>query len=438
MNKLNNGTIVSLFDAALKCLMSTMKDLLPYYLEIMPSKVSYKLIDLSVELKKIDTFAICIQHWPLTNFDVTNLRNDLSEDHYALIFNKLRDNSVKKITKFDFVGELIWKFGHYNKVDKTFTEFLLNYILKNKQESSCSIAKSRSFQDALKHCLSVNKKLPPKEEVNVSKQNALKKTIQMHIQIVVEYQILDELMIVLRNQHNENPTVRLIISCYFFRWTNSTNICKIIQLTDKSELHGIDLGFSAMSNNQVFDVCEALGKCSQLKNLTWHYGNLKETDFHALSECISMLPKLNYLDLSMNHALFSKLKESDPIPFETLTSLILSGCGIDRSTMSAFATSCNTFQSIRLLDLSYNKALRKSKKSLVHFIQSIAAKLQYLDLMHCNIKSKTLSAICESFVESKQLSVLKLWKNDSSLEYFQDVLYPALKNQSLKEFPPII
>ena len=442
MERINPGLIDTLFQTALKHVLLIHRDLLQIYLGKLPLNISYKLIDCSIQLKTIDKFSTLIKYWPSSLFDVANLNNNLSKEHYALIFNKLNENTVKNINEFNFVGKLIWKFGHYKPTENSFTELFLNFILKINQ-SDCSsikypVAKTKSFHDALSYSLTFNKESTKIATDGICRNSKdVEKAITMHIEFVVDHQTLDKIMTVLRNQEG-NPSIRLNIVCYYFRGINQSNICKILQMAEKTVLFGIDFGFSALSNKQILSVCQALGKCIQLKNLTWYYGNLTREKFHMISECISMLPSLRYMDLSMNYKLFLELEESTLLPFESITSLILSGCGIDQNIIRCFTTSINSFKNVRLLDLSCNQNLRKAGVDLVNFIQAISMNLQYLDIMSCNLKSKTLFSLCECFSESKQLNVLKLWENNSTLEYFQQYLYPCLKNVLLlKEFPPL-
>ena len=434
----------TLFNTTLNYILKINRDLFQLYLQKLPLNIFYKLVECSIQLENIDKFATLIKYWPSTLFDAAKIRNSLKKDHYAVIFNKIKENTVENVTEFDFVGKSISKFGHQNKSkENLFTELFLNFIFEIKKRTypkrcSAKRVKTKSYQDALRSAV-LNKEVAQKSDCREYEKiiKYSRKTMTMRIELVVEYENLDRIISVLTLQEE---FIKLKIVCYYFRGIISTNICKILQMADKAHLLSIDLGFSVISNKQTVDVCEALGKCVQLTNLTWNYGDLNWEKFEIISNCISMMSHLNSLNLSLNYKLFSKIESfATQLPFESITSLILTGCGINKHIIKYFSTSINLFMNLQFLDLSSNQNLRKAGKDLVSFIQAISCNIQYLNIMDCNLKSKTLFSICRCFVGSKQLNVLKIEQIDSTEEYFRKNLYPCLKDALfLKEFPPVI
>ena len=432
----------TLFYTALYHVLKVDRDLFQIYLQKLPLNILYKLIECSIQLENIGKFASLIIYWPTSLFDAARLNNSLSKEHYALIFNKINENSVENITEFDFVGKSILKLDHQCKsAGNLFTKLFLNFIFETKnspQKYSSKKVKTKSYQDALRLAV-VNKEVKV-ESNNYEKIKKSRKVITMRIELIVEYENLDRVITLLKIQE-ENPLIELKIVSYYFRGVISTNICKILQMADKAPLLNVDLGFSVISKKQTLDVCQALGKCVQLVGLTWNYGDLNWEKFEMISDCISMMSHLNFLNLSQNYKLFSEIENftTTQLPFESITRLILTGCGIDKNAIKYFSASIKSFLNVRFLDLSSNRNLAKAGKDLVSFIQTISCNIQHLNIMDCNLKSKTLLSICTCFTGSKQLNVLKLEQADSTEEHFRQYLYPCLKDATfLKEFPPVI
>ena len=96
----------TLFNTTLSYILKINRDLFQLYLQKLPLNIFYKLVECSIQLENIDKFATLIKYWPSTLFDAAKIRNSLKKDHYAVIFNKIKENTVENVTEFDFVGKL--------------------------------------------------------------------------------------------------------------------------------------------------------------------------------------------------------------------------------------------------------------------------------------------------------------------------------------------
>jgi len=413
------------------------------FINRLPTDLLYLLVDLCLKPPKIQlTFKQILQNWPLTSFDVANLSETLDSSEFILVLSLIQKGYPCKTKTFDFVGKLTCT----KKEKPHLFEITSSAILQLLLGKTPLLSKDNYITDALvSHSYTEAIRIAKGSKHNKQITDELKKSIRkqkiMNINISVDSTNVDSILLILKRQLNneEKVLVRLKVVCLFFEGLYYLNIMKVLQILDKDFVFSIDLSFNIFTDKNHFAlICKELKKFHKLKTLCLSYNSIKADNMQLIADCIDELEDIYHVDLSANY-LFDNLKYLPRHCFQNILSLNISNCAINKDIVQLFIENVDQFQNLKSLNLSYNTQLRRAKKVLSTFLGQLVANLYSLDISSCFLESKTLVLICNDFVKSKNLTVFKLWPNNTTDNIVGHILYPILADvNSLRVFPPIL
>ena len=412
---------------------------------LLPKKVLFALVRACLEEPPIVlAFANLVKHWPLANFSVHDIGIRLKDEDVLLLASLIQKRQFGCIQLFNFLDI---KFGILS--DRA-TNAILNAILDNK--SVLSVKKylshdahqtSRSFGDALSYaCKSLfsvqpNSYLP---QFQTFSPNIHSQLLRIVMEFVINNMNVGKYMSLVEMQKCNILSYSVIISRIKFDYISTPDIIKVLRVTNRNDLVGVDLSFNCLGSPmaRLKSVCHELKVFTNLEMLNFSYNNITSNEIHLLTDLLANLHNLHYLDLSGNilKSGINSLLEVG-IQTECLKTLILTGCCISDDSLRTLVL-CKNISNLHKLKLDQNEMLSKNMNLFVELLQKFSHSLIYLDISGCHISKEAVIELCPIFSSIKYLEVLVLWPNPGINEttITRDIL-PLLTLIPNVNLPPI-